>query len=525
VNLVTVNLLIVDDEPVICKGLRYTIPWEEINIKVVGEAYNGLEAMKMLEKHPIDIVLSDIRMPVVDGLELAEWINKEMPSVKMVIISGYEDFEYAKQAMRLGIKNYLLKPMNIDELLETIKNLADETILTRKKQLGYKQQQLRNYFVNQLYNTDANEFEPEWHVYFSTLTFHLFLSEIKEYVTYSLKESKKMDVTRTEWKDLIQQRLVEENMNSISIFFHENLLVTCCFKEDETILTCEQLFSVIEDISSNHNHLAFTLHSVPFSFNHFKVKYNELKTLTPFHFLNGESILTFPLESFVKDMEKPYPTEWEKEISDSLFSFKEEEMNAGIQQLFHFFQTYRFLANEVLEVCQNIVLMQLKRMKSLVDPKEIDLALQKKVDTQIYNSYDSIKHLVEEDFNKLFKVLKREMNVENQWLIEKAISYISSNYQKELKASDVANKINISPNYFSKLFKKTTGKNFNEYLNELRIENSKVLLIDTAERIFQIAEYVGYKDYKYFVKIFKNLTSLTPKEYRNLCCKTEKEDN
>ena len=130
------KILIVDDEPIICQGLSQTIPWENYDIEVVGAVYNGKEAINQISIHPeIDIVITDIRMPNVDGLELSAFIKTNFPNIRVIIISGYDDFEYAKRAIKLGVKDYLLKPVDIDELVDNVKKITTEIEKERRQQV------------------------------------------------------------------------------------------------------------------------------------------------------------------------------------------------------------------------------------------------------------------------------------------------------------------------------------------------------------------------------------------------------
>ncbi|QZA32917.1 response regulator [Hydrogenibacillus sp. N12] len=124
--------LIVDDEPVICKGLRYTFPWDQLNIEVIGEAHDGAEALDFIRDHPVDLVITDIVMPRLDGLGLVKILHEEMPSVQVVMISGYEEFAYARQAIRYGVKDYFTKPVDLDELFERLIEIAKEIIVQKR---------------------------------------------------------------------------------------------------------------------------------------------------------------------------------------------------------------------------------------------------------------------------------------------------------------------------------------------------------------------------------------------------------
>lgn len=120
------NVFLVDDEPFIIEGMRALVPWEDYGLKVVGEASNGSEAIKKLETCHVDILLTDIMMPIMDGLELISTLKERHPNTKYIVLSGYEEFEYVKKGMKLGIENYLLKPVNEQELISTLENSIEK---------------------------------------------------------------------------------------------------------------------------------------------------------------------------------------------------------------------------------------------------------------------------------------------------------------------------------------------------------------------------------------------------------------
>lgn len=119
------KLLIVDDEPIICEGLRFTIDWESLGIHVVGVAYDGEEALRMIESEEINLLLTDIRMEGMDGLKLTEQLNQRFPDIRVIVISGYESFDYARQALRMNVSDYLLKPVEIDELIAIVSKVVE----------------------------------------------------------------------------------------------------------------------------------------------------------------------------------------------------------------------------------------------------------------------------------------------------------------------------------------------------------------------------------------------------------------
>lgn len=264
------KMLIVDDEPIICRGLKDTIPWEKYNIEVIDTAHDGQDAILKVQNHAnVDLVITDVRMPNMDGLQLTSFIHRNYPNIRMIMVSGYDEFSYAQKAIQLGVKDYLLKPVNIEELVSRVIKLTHEI-------------------------------------------------------------------------------------------------------ENEKKLT-------------------------------------------------------------------------------------------------------RMISN--LHTKENVNIAHSAAIKGKLNLGNID---------------------------------------KTDWLIGKAEEYIKEYYKSNIRAHEVADIINISPNYFSSLFNQQTGKSFNEYINDLRIEEAKTLLIETPFKVHEIAELVGFKEYKYFVKVFKEFSNLTPMKYRKL---------
>ncbi|MCM2675877.1 response regulator transcription factor [Alkalicoccobacillus plakortidis] len=338
------KMLIVDDEPVICQGLAQTIDWQSIGVEVVGVAFNGKQALQKIEKNHIDIILTDISMPEMDGLELAECIVQQHPDTKMIIISGYDDFEYARQAIRLGVEDYLLKPVDVDELMGLVKNVTEKMLLVHQ------------------YPKEA-----------------------------------------------------------------EVCLVEAVLMQD-------------------------------------------------------------------KDKAKSC-------IIETLSMLKEN--NYSLRQSVH--------------VCQELERTLKRKLRERLPNKQFDevpLRLQSGVDLSMENTFTTIEDLFVGDIMQFINEV--EDSEQNHWVIENIKRYMHKNYQQDLRASEVAEQHFITPNYFSMLFKQETGKSFSEYLNGLRIQKASELLLNTSNKVFEIAEFVGYKEYKYFVQVFKKKLGLTPTHYRRL---------
>lgn len=393
------KMLIVDDEPIICRGLQQTIPWDEYMVEVVGLAYNGAEAIqKLKDHHDIDLVLTDVRMPNVDGLKLAAFIHENYPDIRTIIISGYDDFKYAQQAIQLGVKDYLLKPVDVDELLRVITKITSTLQEERKAAHHTYQTNLKNTILHQV--LDVPETIPNFTGLFTNVRIYPFVTMLKEYNNKTKDLSEEiLHGLKTDWENLVENSLMSQGYESVSVFTSKNVLLTCVT--------------------------------------------NYQPALTPEN-------LSFP---------------------ELYCVFNDTEITIG--QLYEVYQ----------RLYEDTRYLPYSKQGFIVSPVS---------ESSDYNPKGS------------------------DWLIERAEQYIRSYYASPIKAHEVADVINISPNYFSSLFKQKTGKSFNDYINTMRVEEAKQLLEETPFNVNEIAEKVGYREYKYFVDVFKKFTGYTPTKYRNI---------
>lgn len=393
------KMLIVDDEPIICRGLQQTIPWDDYMVEVVDLAYDGAEAIQKLKDHDdIDLVLTDVRMPNVDGLRLAAFIAEHYPDIRTIIISGYEEFSYAQQAIQLGVEDYLLKPVDVDELLRVITKITSALQEERNAAQQIYQSNLKNAIFHQV--LDLPDSTPNHWSLFADVRVYPFITMLKDYKdkTKDLSEEQLQSVIAS-WESLVENSLKSQGYASVSVFTSKNVMLTCV-TTDQPGLDPENL--VFQELNCVFNETDITI----------------------------------------------------------------GQLNEVYQRLF---EDTRYLP--------------FSKRGFVVSPVS---------ESSDYNPKGS------------------------DWLIERAEQYIRTYYVSPIKANEVADYINISPNYFSSLFKQKTGKSFNEYINTLRVEAAKQLLAETPFHVNEIAEKVGYNEYKYFVDVFKKFTGYTPTKYRNL---------
>ncbi|WP_340022167.1 response regulator [Paenibacillus sp. FSL K6-1096] len=508
------KMLIVDDEPVICKGLRLTVDWAALGIEVIGEAYDGEEALQMMGQHEVNFVLSDIRMAGMDGLQLAEQVGQRYPEARMIIISGYEDFDYARQAIRLGVNDYLLKPVNIDELTGVVAKLAED--IRQQKQEGGKDE-LKLWLTNMARHGMAyRKAAPsslqgaEFRILASQLgCFHERYGGLGQEAYEQLQER---------WISSLHGRLALPGLKLVSIFDHENLLITLAVSERrlEPPEWREWLDGFVPGlipgaelhggVSRAYTDAAETAERCA-----------EAAELLRYAVLGNSAVLE-------EDVIRQWSGTREPAVLDiagmvqslvaALFKQDAQETGELVSEMLNFFKRESYLLHEIVTVYEELFALLRQRLrKSGITGMDYG---RQSPDLYLYNSYDALQALILKDMADLLELIEQNGTDRSYWIVEKAKRYIEAQYLTDLKASEVAAWLKITPSYFSYIFKQSTGKGFTEYMNGLRIEQAKALLAETHDKVFEIADKVGYKEYKYFVTVFKSYTGMTPKEYRGL---------
>ncbi|WP_186577867.1 response regulator transcription factor [Aquibacillus kalidii] len=517
-----IKMIIVDDEPIICQGLRYTVPWGDYGIEVVDEAYNGEEALEKLDKNEnIGILLTDVKMPKMDGLELARKIYSRPNPPKIIILSGYEEFEYAKKALQTGVKDYLLKPVNIDELLAIVESIVDELKEEQKNEKYLNQLIVKSLvdprvFGASLEKSSLTKINKDKNVY-------PIVSCTKDYGTHFKNKTEIEILTYKEnWKNEIERVLQKAKLDSFSLFTQGNLLLTCIYSSNKEMPSVQQMKKVLSEFNIAGYDYQYVLADKRYSMDKLIEIYMEMEHSlltgltknTQFIILNKEKQ---PCNTNVENLRMN-----EEKIIELLFNKEKERLDHEIELLFKKIEVNQIQLDMVLKYSMNLI-KQITTHPCMAMNEESSLLLKlyflQDCDVFTCNSYLLLKQAFQQDVDIIYHHLQMADKENSYWLIERALQYIQNHYMYDLKASEVAYHINISPNYFSSLFNQYTKMHFNDYLNELRVEKSKQLLKETTETVTNIAESVGYTNYKYFIHVFKKRTKITPTDYRRMLVK------
>ena len=503
----TYKLLIVDDEPIICRGLQMTVPWSDYQVEVADIAFDGQDAIQKLKEHgDIDFVLTDVTMPNMDGIALAFFIAKNYPQIRTVIISGYDEFKYAQKAIQLGVRNYLLKPVEVNELLQVVQKITTEIKKQQLESLQHRLLNTKNAIFHQVFEASGPVTKELELV--AGVRIYPFLTMIHEY-RQAVEQSEDIKEFNTKWENSISEKLRQNGLESVSLFTDKNCLLHCLVDYPGQ-LQPEEIFSIFEDSS-----LLFVFHDTDIQLKDLSAIYPMLVKDSKYLPFYEQGFVTSPVkQTFIKT----WPDEICAELISTIFQCQWPEVRKGIQRLFSYLEDERFFLNEAGQVCSQILEKAVSHYVSLFrrEPDQTELYFKGIIDVSLNNSYRLLKEMFEHKIHHIMSQLDVKHTDTKDWLIEQAETYIKQYFQKPIKAQEVAEVIHISPNYFSTLFKQKTGKSFNEYVNHLRVGAAKELLEETLLNVNEIAEKVGYREYKYFVDVFKKQTGYTPTNYRRL---------
>lgn len=530
------KIMLVDDEEEVRKSIIRKIPWEETGFEVIGDAENGKDALEKIEMNEPDVVLTDIRMPYMDGLAMAERIRQTHPSIKIVIFSGFDEFEYAKKAIKLNVIEYILKPVNVEELTVILKkikkNLDDEIEQKRNVTL------LRESYVRSLPAIREHFLNDLIHGGMDTATISEKLSEYGididgavKWVTAAihLEPDEKVDkaVSLHQQRELIPisvQNLIKEKLTGQYRFamFHssfETILIAAVDPENtQTELVallgdiCKETRKILEvSVTIGVGESCSTLTAVGRSF------YSALNALGYRAVTGSGGVIC------IHDMEPAAPeklqfdSRMESELIAAVKFGPEEKIRSVIGEVvgrmeerkvhYRQYQAYVLAVINVLTQLTQQYDLQIREMFGVEnDYFEILNRIQK---------MENIRQYLTEVALKMNKALARERTNAAKNVIREARQYIQDNFQDpDLSVEKICRHLHMSPAYFSTMFKKETGQAYIAYLTDVRLNRAVELLMATDDKTYVIAEKVGYPEQNYFSYVFKKKFGVSPTRYR-----------
>ncbi|MED3689701.1 response regulator transcription factor [Peribacillus butanolivorans] len=499
------NVFLVDDEPFIIEGMRALVPWEDYGLKVVGEASNGSEAIKKLETCHVDILLTDIMMPIMDGLELISKLKERHPNTKYIVLSGYEEFEYVKKGMKLGIENYLLKPVNEQELISTLENSIEKLEKSTNNEEAYTI--LRDNTIWRCLNQDIDAKEWRERVELYSLEFD---GQNLAVVLMQISDGEH------ENSSFFRKR-VEELFQSVCIINPDGeLILLVSFNcEDGLKKKLDELNMLFAGYVSGKYHI--NVGSFVCSTSELYKSYQRAKELSSYRLVLKESGL------ITDELTKQY-TQASLSTSNELDDLKRYIVGSEQEKAFLWIKgafdeinksTKKVAPTIIRGFAIEIVTSIQKDVSSHANDQTVGIV------KRILEAY-SIGILVDiliDFIEGIFRTLEQKPEHRSP-IIQSVVQYIQEHFYEELSLKTLSYKFHINSIYLGQLFQKETGLVFSEYINHLRLEKAKQLLRGTHLKAGIIGKQVGYSDSAYFYKQFKKAVGITPSAWRTMNIKS-----
>lgn len=501
------KILLVDDEDIVLEGLARFVDWEKAGFRVVGAVTSVAHAVGVLEKETIDLVITDIQMPIQSGLELIELLDNDFPQVKSIILSSYHDFSYAQQAIRLGAIDYLTKPINfkeLDKLLDKVRQILDQEQIYNASTFDKIMQQTT---IMNLVN--GSDYEPQ-------KVEACLDTSIPITVLRVLYKSISNNLANNKLSHLLEERY--PSCKIITLREHELLIVI------ESRVTSDKLYSEFVDLLEPLLATMKIAIGVSQQYSSYRdIYYAALEAGKAARYQNARNASGIMSYSSIKDIYIETDNNYQNYIQSLLQLIVTPEKDSQL------ISTFQFILSLIQQQEPHPLLSVQKFCTELVLEMDIPLQAYSFSETQRHRNIsdvllhivgsrnvDEVKEYVIDYFNKILKTTSLEESNSSGELISQIENYIQLHYSEHLTLDTLSKFFYISPVYLSRLFKNKVGINFIDYLTNLRIEKAKLLFNDKNLKVYQISEMVGYNNPRYFSKVFKEMTNYTPQEYRNV---------
>ena len=524
------KVILVDDEAEVIDMIEKKIHWNDLGFEGAGSATNGVKALELVEKLQPDVVLTDIKMPYMDGLELSRRLNREYPNIYIMLCTGFDEFEYAKEAVHLEIKEYMLKPVNATELSESLTNLKHTLDREREEKLNVKK--LNDYFQEVLPKLQSNFFisliegRVEKHDYerflqayqvdmkgplFGCVIFHTSENHVPEGMNPLLLS---MSVERE-----IKQRLMDQWSCREFIYMGNTLLILELDAEDKiTQITdacdrfCRWAYRIMGAV------VTAGIGTVCDSLYEISLSYERAREAVSYRVLYGTKRAINIGEIVPKEQIKPVQSEESR--MQTLFRAIRIGDSAEIEQAAHG-EMEKLHKNTETMSQYNLATMEIVSgfFKFCTD-NSLDF---NKISGNMQNIYEKVSQMDESSLTAwivqmsetISEKLKCARNSSARRLIVEAQNIVQERYMEaDISLDEVCAVLGVSNSYFSSVFKKEAGKSFISYLTDYRMDIAAEMILNTDEKSYTIAEKVGYLDANYFSYVFKKKFGVSPSKYR-----------
>jgi Response regulator containing CheY-like receiver domain and AraC-type DNA-binding domain len=522
------NVLLIDDESLIRDLLRRCICWNEMGMRIVGEAGTAEEAVKLVDRLAPDIIFTDICMPLMDGIEFSRQTLLKYPFIKIIIVTGYDKFDYAKRSIKAGVSDFISKPIDDEEIIRVLKNLRNkieaeqaqqDEYCRAKKQLEENLPFLKERFLNELLINKMTEtqFAEQLGYYQIEVQSDFYQAAVAEMVFSGNNEEERL-MLRFQIMDQMKTMMKDEKF--YQVFFDPNQRIVVLYNgvlEEEIIEWCKRIQNII-------------LKQYPISFgmgigtshrsNEIRDSYHEACEALKYQILLGKNqIICFsdihsetsvqsnfqvePLDMFGFYLKAGLELQ-ALESLDDLYRVNDGNKTSDIE-------TIRIAAVHVISIVFKVLAEIGANIVEIQDHSSDPYAVVFRM-----NTYPEVKTFLENLTRETIQTVQLLRNRKANKAIQQIENYLIHHYaDSELSLADVAKVHFLNPSYLSRIFKQNTGQSFVEYLTRIRMEKAIRLLTETNLKAYEIAEKVGITNPYYFSFCFKKFTGKSINEYKN----------
>lgn len=503
-----IRVLIVDDEYIMRQGLRYMMNWEEAGYEIVGEASNGKDALRLIEELEPHIIISDVVMPLLDGVDFSDAVHHMYPKIQMIILSGYDNFEYVKHTLQSGVVDYILKPtLNPKELKEVLKKATERIPEYRIGQnagmVSYSRKMERY-----LLGMDAELDFTQFHAILPASYFCMYAVNVNK------ENGSGQNLSETMIKKIERELQGFENIEWLMLVIREEIVCVIFSYEmsqraslrikleklnGQLAVLCENIFGVVSHSFSDLKEILQIFQQ------------DIMKHVEKGFYYKGRNILN--LEGKKPDAEQSEAPRFD--------FFRYSRMLSG-RQFPEAGEMLKKYNEDVLEYQMDVYRMK-NQMKNMIfqflDMLPVENDRKENYRYEFFKWIDQTQY--REDYEQCMKKIMEQLLLFSEESLlskddrmDKILEYIRQNYQEDLKLEDLVTEFNFNYHYLSAYFNQQMKEGFSEYLNRIRIDKACQMLENKDIPIAEISSKVGYSEHSYFCRVFKKITGKTPSVWR-----------
>lgn len=528
--------IIVDDEELVCKGLRKYFDWSKHNIQILSDFPDGQKAYQFVQENPIDLLVTDVRMPHMDGITLAGHVKELYPDAKIIFVSGYDDVAYLKNALKVDAVDYILKSIDLNELEETVSRVVKimDTENARKKELAEMEELLNQSFPllqeRLLLTLIRDDIEDLGNIREHIEFLNIPLDEDSRYCVLVLQLQRYYSTFSgmTERERQLLSLKIQDECRRIGKEYGE----TICFKsrvgEYVMIISLEEdeyedkLLQISEKIQTHMKEYMDRLVYIGISnmftgLKNIKTAYENAANAISKRYLLDDK-LQISIDKYVTDSEmKDYREKARKNLLECLSQGNTEKVTDVLNDLFGRI-SQEFDHNEQQNLMIYLLLLPTRIINDMKIKTENVYSDQRAIMEQFLCCKDFHEQcvLIQSLYTQVATMMQSLSKTHSHAIVDQVRRKIEERYKEQISISTLAEEVYLTPTYLCVLFKQTTGSTINEYLTMTRLEKAKQLLADSNIKLYDVCYEVGYLSPSYFSRLFKKYVGISPSEYRNM---------